>query len=162
MMNVSTFFKRKSLHRPSPAGMLVSYVLLIVWALVVLFPMYWLLVTSFKLPIDVNTGPFYIPFVDFQPSLHAWEYILVGDLRNDTIRPYINTVIVSLVSASIALLLGTAAAYALTRFEYRPRLGAIFSFIGCLAPVINYLVAICRAPGRLGSIANSKSCFSNP
>jgi multiple sugar transport system permease protein len=116
--------------------MILSYVLLVFWAIVVLFPIYWLLVTSFKLPLDVNTGPFYIPFVDFQPSLHAWEYILVGDLRNDTIRPYINTVIVALVSATIALLLGTAAAYALTRFEYRPRIGAVLSFIGCIALAI--------------------------
>ena len=132
MSTIDNLFKRKSLHSPSTAGLIISYVLLIGWALVVLFPIYWLLVTSFKLPIDVNTGPFYIPFVDFEPSLHAWEYIMVGDLSNDTIRPYINTVIVSLISSSLALLLGTAAAYALTRFEYRPRIGAILSFIGCM------------------------------
>jgi multiple sugar transport system permease protein len=136
MNTFGNLLKRKSLHSPSTAGLIISYVLLIGWALVVLFPIYWLLVTSFKLPIDVNTGPFYIPFVDFEPSLHAWEYIMVGDLRNDTIRPYINTVIVSLTSASLALLLGTAAAYALTRFEYRPRIGAILSFIGCIVLVI--------------------------
>ena len=133
MSAFDNLFKRKSLHSPSPFGMIISYILLIAWALVVLFPIYWLVVTSFKLPIDVNTGPFYIPFVDFQPSLHAWDYILVGDLRNDTVRPYINTVIVSITSATIALLLGTAAAYALTRFNYRPRIGAIFSFIACIA-----------------------------
>lgn len=136
MSTINSIFKRKSIHSPSTAGMILSYVLLVFWAIVVLFPIYWLLVTSFKLPIDVNTGPFYIPFVDFQPSLHAWDYILVGDLRNDTVRPYINTVIVALVSASIALLLGTAAAYALTRFEYRPRIGAVLSFIGCIALAI--------------------------
>jgi len=136
MSTINSIFKRKSIHSPSTAGMILSYVLLVFWAIVVLFPIYWLLVTSFKLPIDVNTGPFYIPFVDFQPSLHAWEYILVGDLRNDTVRPYINTVIVALVSASIALLLGTAAAYALTRFDYRPRIGAVLSFIGCIALAI--------------------------
>lgn len=136
MSTFDNLFKRKSLHSPSLGGLIIYYVLLIGWALVVLFPIYWLLVTSFKLPIDVNTGPFYIPFVDYEPSLHAWEYILVGDLQNDTIRPYINTVIVSLISASIALILGTAAAYALTRFEYRPRIGSIFSFIGCIALAI--------------------------
>jgi len=103
------------------------------WTLVVLFPLYWLVVTSFKLPIDVNQGPFYLPFVDFKPSLHAWQYILVGDLSNDTLRNYANTVIVALTSASLALLLGTAAAYGLTRFTYRPRLGAILTFIGCVA-----------------------------
>jgi multiple sugar transport system permease protein len=133
---IKNFFRRKSLMTLSPAGMALSYLVLGFWTLVVLFPLYWLLVTSFKLPIDVNMGPFYIPFVDYQPSLHAWEYILVGDLANDTRRNFMNTLIVAPVSASLALLLGTGAAYGLTRFDYRPRLGAILTFIGCLALVI--------------------------
>ena len=133
---VKNFFRRSSLLSLSPAGMALSYLLLGIWTFVALFPLYWLVVTSFKLPVDVNTGPFYIPFVDFQPSLHAWDYVLVGDLANDTRRNFINTLIVAPVSASLALLLGTAAAYGLTRFDYRPRLGAILTFIGCLALVI--------------------------
>lgn len=132
-MAVKDFFKRKSPYKPSTFGLLVSYTIMIFWAFVVLFPLYWLVVTSFKLPIDVNTGPFYIPFIDFKPSLHAWEYILVGDLANDTIRNYKNTVIVGFTSALLTLLLGTAAAYGLTRFHYRPRLGMILIFIGCIA-----------------------------
>jgi multiple sugar transport system permease protein len=112
------------------------YLALSFWAVVVLFPIYWLVVTSFKLPIDVNTGPFYLPGIDYKPSLHAWEYILVGDLSNDTWRNLTNTLIVAPVSATLALLLGTGAAYGLTRFQYRPRLGAILSFIGCLILVI--------------------------
>jgi multiple sugar transport system permease protein len=133
---IEYLFRRRSLHALSPATMGLCYVLLGMWALVVLFPLYWLLVTSFKLPIDVNMGPFYIPFVDFKPSLHAWRYILVGDLSNDTIRTYVNTAIVAPVSAVLALLLGTGAAYGLTRFEYHPRLGAILTFLGCLALAI--------------------------
>jgi multiple sugar transport system permease protein len=129
-------FRRKSVLSMSVTEMALCYLALGVWSFVVLFPLYWLLVTSFKLPIDVNSGPFYLPFIDFQPSLHAWEYILVGDLSNDTIRNYINTAIVAPVSAGLALLLGTAAAYGLTRFQYRPRLGAILSFIGCLVLAI--------------------------
>ena len=140
-------FQRRSLHRPSPVGMALSYTMLGIWALVVLFPLYWLLVTSFKLPIDVNMGPFYLPGVDFKPSLHAWEYILVGDLSRDTIRPYINTVIVAFTSASLALMLGTAAAYGLTRFQYRPRLGAILCFIACLALAI--VAVILGAPWQI-------------
>ncbi len=132
MESIRSLFRRKSIFAPSPFGATVSYLLLAIWTFVVLFPLYWLFVTSFKLPIDVNMGPFYIPFVDFEPSLHAWEYILVGDLSRDTIRPYINTVIVALVSATLALALGTAAAYGLTRFEYRPKVGAVLVFIGCL------------------------------
>ena len=136
MKAMQRFFQRKSIHTPSPAAVALSYFILGIWALVVLFPIYWLVVTSLKLPIDVNTGPFYVPFVDFKPSLHAWNYILVGDLSNDTIRPYVNTIVVALASASLALLLGTAAAYGLTRYEYRPRVGAILTFIGCVVLAI--------------------------
>jgi multiple sugar transport system permease protein len=123
----------------------------LIWTAVVLFPIYWLFVTSFKLPIDVNTGPFYIPFVDFKPSLHAWDYILAGALANDTRRNFLNTLIVAPISAGLALVLGTAAAYALIRFEYRPRLGAILSFIGCLALAV--LAITLGAPWQLALIA---------
>ncbi len=112
--------------------MALSYLALGIWTVVALFPLYWLLITSFKLPIDVNMGPFYLPFIDFKPSLHAWDYILVGNLSNDTMRNYVNTAVVAPVSAGLALLLGTAAAYGLTRFHYRPTVGSILIFIGCL------------------------------
>ena len=64
---------------------------------IVLFPLYWVAITSFKLPIDVAYPPKYLPFIDFQPSLHAWRYIFV-DLGNDTLRPYFNSVIVASLS----------------------------------------------------------------
>ena len=124
--------RRRSVQDLAPAGKLAAYLVLVGWALVVLFPLYWLVITSFKLPIQVNSGPFYLPFVDFQPSLDAWRYIFV-DLRDDTIRPYVNTVVVALGSSVLALLLGSAAAYALIRFPYKPRLGIIGLLAGGLA-----------------------------
>ena len=147
---IQTLFRRRSLFTPSPVGMTLSYLALGAWALVVLFPLYWLLVTSLKLPIDVNTGPFYVPFVDFKPSLHAWHYILLGDLQNDTIRPYITTIIVAVASSVLSLLLGTAAAYGLARFEYRPRVGAVLLFIGCL--VLAIVAILLGVPWQIGVI----------
>jgi multiple sugar transport system permease protein len=132
---MNTFFKRKSVYIPSPAGRLLSYVALAFWTFVVLFPIYWLIVTSVKLPIQVDAGPVYIPFVDYQPSLHAWRYIFV-DLGPDTFRPYLNTIVVSITSAVLALALGASASYALTRFVYRPKLGVIGLFVGCAALAI--------------------------
>ena len=133
---LQSLFRRKSLFTPAPVEMALSYLALGIWAFVVLFPLYWLLVTSFKLPIDVDNGPFYVPFVDFKPSLHAWQYILAGDLKNDTFRNYSNTLVIAPTSAALALLLGTGAAYGLTRFQYRPRVGAVLAFIGCLVLTI--------------------------
>ena len=118
-----------------PRAKLAAYLLLFVWTLVVLFPLYWIFVTSFKLPIQVDSGPKYIPFVDFAPTLENWRYILV-DLRSDTLRPYVTTVVVGLTSSVLALALGASAAYALVRFTYRPRVGVIGLFIGSVAWVI--------------------------
>jgi multiple sugar transport system permease protein len=123
--------RRRSVKDLPPAGKLAAYLVLCGWAAVVLFPLYWLVITSFKLPIQVNSGPVYLPFVDFQPSLDAWRYIFV-DLRSDTLRPYVNTVVVALGSSTLALALGSAAAYALIRFPYKPRVGVIALLAGCL------------------------------
>src|SRR2546428_570242 len=125
----------------------VFYAALVTWAAVVLFPLYWIVVTSFKLPIHVYAGPVYLPFVDFTPSLHAWRYIFV-DLRNDTLRPFENTVVVALISSTLALVLGTGAGYGLLRFHYRPRLSAFLLFAATAVMVMSELVdrAIGLAP----------------
>jgi multiple sugar transport system permease protein len=127
-----SWFQSKSINAPSPVGAVLSYLVLGFWALLILFPLYWLIITSFKISSQVAEGPFYIPFVDFKPSLDAWRYVLMGDLSRDTLRNFGNTLLVAPVSSLIALTLGATAAYALVRFEYHPRVGAIFTFIGCL------------------------------
>jgi multiple sugar transport system permease protein len=136
----SAIQKSRSPLELSPLAKTISYVILGFWTFVVLFPLYWLVVTSFKQPIQVDSGPVYIPYVDFQPTLDAWKYILV-DLRNDTLRPYINTVVVGVLSASVTLVLGSMAAYALVRFKYQPRFGAIGLFIGTVALVTLAMLA---------------------
>lgn len=127
--------RHRSLGDPSLPQKLGAYVVLIFWATVVLFPLYWVVVTSVKLPVTVNTGPFYIPWVDFQPSLHAWEYIL-GTQRDQTLRPYVNTMIIGLASTCIALFIGSAAAYALVRFKFAPKTGLIYLFVACIAGAV--------------------------
>ncbi|MGZ9225973.1 MAG: carbohydrate ABC transporter permease [Anaerolineales bacterium] len=129
---MTRWLRSRSYNTPSPIGQVLTYLALGFWAFLILFPLYWLIVTSLKIPSQVAEGPFYIPFVDFKPSLDAWKYILVGDLSNDTLRTYRNTAIVAPVSALLALILGSTASYALVRFEYRPRVGAILTFIGCV------------------------------
>lgn len=142
------FFHRQSLFKPSPVGAILSYLVLGFWTVVVLFPLYWLFVTSMKSPIQIQSGPFYLPFVDFQPTLEPWYYILVGDLSHDTLRTYYNTLIVGPLSALVALMLGATSAYALARFSYQPRVGTIVTFIGCLV-----LVIVAITLGVPGSIA---------
>ena len=66
-------FEPPVVGKMSPAANLVAHILLVIWSIFVLFPIYWVIITSFKDAASVNQGPFYIPFVDFEPTLNAWR-----------------------------------------------------------------------------------------
>jgi multiple sugar transport system permease protein len=101
----------------------VAYILLAVWAVICLFPLYWLVITSFKLPIAVFRGPKYFPWIDFQPTLDAWQYLLFGPVQKEVTRSWTNSAILAVSSAALAVIIGSMAGYALTRFRYLvPRL----------------------------------------
>lgn len=121
-------FEAKSIDRLAPATGVIVYGLLAVWTLIVLFPIYWVLTTSFKTAIDVNSGPVYLPWIDFAPSLHAWNDLLIIDF-GDTLKAYVNSLIIAIASTLLCMVIGSMAAYALARFQYRPRFGTIFAFV---------------------------------
>ncbi|MEX1020286.1 MAG: carbohydrate ABC transporter permease [Litorilinea sp.] len=95
----------------------VSYAILIIWSLILFFPIYWVVITSFKNQVDISTRATYLPFIDFQPSLHAWRYLLVERI-SWFMQPFMNSVVIALVSSVIALVVGSMAGYALARFQY--------------------------------------------
>jgi multiple sugar transport system permease protein len=129
---LSALFEPKRLGESAMATKVVVYGLLALWTFVVVFPLYWVAVTSLKEPIAVNDGPFYIPFIDFAPSLHAWRYIFF-DLGNDTFRPYLNSIVIASASTALTVLIGAMAAYALNRMAYRPSVGSVALFVLAVA-----------------------------
>jgi multiple sugar transport system permease protein len=122
-----------SIDEQAPLARILTYVLLALWSLVVLIPLYWVLITSFKGAGEVNDGPFYLPFVDFEPNLDAWRFMLV---ENNTSGPYLNSVVVALASTILAVLIGSLAAYALVRIRFRVKLAAVAAFLLLLVAVI--------------------------
>lgn len=127
-------FEPRAIGEMAPATKFLLYATLIGWSLFVLFPIYWLFITSFKDAASVNQGPFFVPFVDFQPSLHAWQELFVDDYE-DTLRAYMNSIIIALSSTALSVLIGSMAAYALSRVTYAPNLITILYFIFLLAMV---------------------------
>ena len=95
----------------------IPYVPLLIWAVVILFPLYWMVITSFKLPIDINRGVSYVPWVDFSPSLHAWQDLMHGAVP--VAEPLRNSFIAATTSSLAAVVLGGMAGYGLSRFQYR-------------------------------------------
>lgn len=126
-------FEAESLEEMAIAPKVGVYAALAFWTLIVLFPLYWVLVTSFKIEVQVDSGPFYLPFVDFSPTLDAWNFML---LENNTLGPYLNSVVVALSSTLLALLFGSLAAYALVRIRFQVKLAAVLTFIVLLIAVI--------------------------
>ncbi len=126
------WFEPAVIGEMSPGGKVITYSLLLLWAFIVLFPIYWLIITAFKLPPDVNNGPTYIPWVDFQPAIHAWGNIFIGDFA-DTLHSYANSIIISFFSTVLCVIVGSLAAYALVRIQYKPKFGSIALFVLSLA-----------------------------
>lgn len=97
---------------------LAVYTILIWWTLMIAFPIYWLVITAFKGPESISRGATYLPYVDFQPSFYAWDYIFVSQ-RDKVIPPFINSLVISLGSAALAVFIGSMAGYGLARYRYR-------------------------------------------
>ncbi|MEL6436401.1 MAG: carbohydrate ABC transporter permease [Pseudomonadota bacterium] len=136
---------------------IIVYGLLAMWTLFVLFPIYWLIITSLKTPAAVNNGPFFIPFVDFQPSMQAWYDVFVLDFE-DTIRAYFNSIVISLCATALCVLIGSMAAYALARITYRPNLLTIIFFVICFAAVL-YAVAMAGVDWKLAAAVGAAVFF---
>ena len=97
---------------------IITYTLLIIWTIISLFPIYWVVITSIKHPIAVFQGPKYFPWIDFEPTLDAWKFLLTGPTSAAVYRSWRNSAILAISSAAIAVMIGAMAGYALTRFRY--------------------------------------------
>jgi multiple sugar transport system permease protein len=91
-------------------------VVVFLFALGALAPLYWTVITSFKDQVDIYDGPKYVPFVDFTPTLAAWSSVLG---RGEFLSMFLNSLIFSTVSSALAVVLGGVAAYGLARFSYK-------------------------------------------
>jgi multiple sugar transport system permease protein len=136
-------------------GDVASYVILSFWMVFTLFPVVWLLVSSVKAPPDVFAMP---PKWVFMPTLHNYEVALgltipteletVTETTAGTgISPFprflFNTFVVAIGTTVLALSLGSAAAYALTRFYPRHRDGILMAvMVTRLVPPIVLIIPI--------------------
>ncbi|MDP1729796.1 MAG: carbohydrate ABC transporter permease [Devosia sp.] len=100
--------------------LLLKVAAILVWSAFVIAPFLWALTTSFKTANGVTGGPTYIPWVDYQPSLAAWQGLFGSGAGSiDIVGPFISSVMVTLSASLVSLVLGTLAAYGLSRFSYK-------------------------------------------
>jgi multiple sugar transport system permease protein len=107
-------------------GRVLIYAVLILWAVICLFPIYWTVTTSFKIAADVMRGHL-VPWLDFRPSWLGWRSLGlspdtifgVSTVRGEFLKRFLNSAITSLSASALAVALGSLAAYGLSRFSYR-------------------------------------------
>jgi len=99
----------------------LKYLIITLWSLFVIAPFLWALSTSFKDFNSVTGGATYIPWLQFEPSLEGWKVLVRSPAKGgvDIIEPYFNSIFVTCTASLISVILGTLAAYALSRFKFK-------------------------------------------
>ena len=115
----------------------ITYALLLFWAVIVLFPFYWMVLTSIKGYGAYNSE--YIPkFFTLSPTLQnykdAFTTVPLG-------RYFINTAIFTVVTTAIMLVVITLAAFAFARLDFKGKNIAFIIFLS-LMMIPNELVII--------------------
>ena len=113
------------------------YFFLIVWAVIVLFPFYWMILTSLKSFASYNSE--YIPrFFTAEPTLEnyasAFEAVPLA-------RYFLNTLIFTVATTGLMMLVIIPAAFAFARLEFRGR-NAVFALFLSLMMIPTELVII--------------------
>ncbi len=102
-------------RRSTVPGQIISYLIIALVVVWVAFPFYWAFVNSIKKPTDTFANT-WVPWLQFKPTLEHWQAEL--QIR-ETRQALVNSTVISVGAACLAILLGTPAGYALARFRYR-------------------------------------------
>ena len=131
----------KQIEKKSKAGKAIwktlIYILLVIWAIIVLFPFYWMILTSLKSYGSYNSE--YIPkFFVSNPTLEnyaqAFTEVPLG-------RYFLNTIIFTVITTSLMLIVVVLAAFAFSRLNFKGKNLTFTAFLS-LMMIPNELVII--------------------
>jgi multiple sugar transport system permease protein len=129
-MTETAIFKDSEADRAHRTKWMTSRVLiygvLILWAFICLFPIYWTVTTSFKMAPNVMKGNL-VPWVDYNPAWLGFRSLGLSPdtwgaestVRDEFMKRFWNSTITAFVSSTLAVILGSLAAYGLSRFSFK-------------------------------------------
>ncbi len=109
--------------KPKTSRTAAEVILLLLIIIFCIFPFYWMVTTSLKTQLEALTSP---PAWIFEPTLANYTTVLFKDKMSLSL---INSLIIAISTTALALILGTPAAYGLSRFEFRWKKDLWFWFI---------------------------------
>ena len=114
-----------------------KYLFLVIWALIVLFPFYWMVLTSFKSYSTYN-GEFVPKFIVTNPTfenyLTAFSEVPLG-------KYFLNTAIFTIITTLLMVMVIVFAAFAFSRLEFKGK-NLLFTGFLALMMIPNELVVI--------------------
>ena len=115
----------------------ITYLLLSIWAVIVLFPFYWMILTSFKSYGEYNSE--YIPkFFTLSPTIENYIFAFT---EVPLASYFANTLIFALVTTALMLVVIILAAFAFSRLEFKGR-SLVFTIFLSLMMIPSELVVI--------------------
>ena len=132
-----TVMEKKQLKTKPSLGKILVYLGLALWALIVLFPFYWMVLTSVKSYSAYNAE--FIPQLftlspTFQNYLDAFTQVPLADY-------FLNTVIFTLVTTALMLVVTVLAAFAFSRLNFKGK-DLVFTLFLALMMIPSELVVI--------------------
>jgi len=95
-------------------GALLSVILLLTWTIIIIYPMIWTILGSFKDNLTLYDNPWGLPDVyHFENYAKAWGEANIG-------RFFFNSILVTVVSLAAGVFISILAAYIVCRFPFRP------------------------------------------
>ncbi|MGW4649173.1 carbohydrate ABC transporter permease [Kitasatospora sp. NPDC004289] len=124
-----------------------SHGFLAVWAVLIVLPLAWVVLGSFKTDAQINGSAWSWPeSFGFDAFGRAWEKGIGGF--------FVNTLIVLAGSVTLTMLLGSMAAYVLARYEFKGNRVIYYFFVaGSMFPVYLALVPLFFMVRNLGEIS---------
>ena len=114
------------------------YAFLIIMALIIVFPFYWMIISSLK-----NTAEYRLPVPTLFPNEIMWGNYLEAFTAANLGKLFMNTVYVGIVSTILSLVITVLSAFAFARLEFKGK-NALFAA----------LLATMMIPGELFTITN--------
>lgn len=146
--------KTKTKKHMAP-GMIVIYAILIFWALTTIYPIFWIIMNSFKAKNEILANSFSLPLGDlFTTSNYKTAFE-----RLNIFSAYRNSILISCTVALVVVLLAGLASFAIVRYSFRLK-KFVYSLIiaGMMFPVFSTIIPVFRMLNTL-HIANTNNLW---
>ena len=133
-------------------SMVFAYAMLTIWALTTVYPIFWVVMNSFKDKKQIISNSFKLPLGEL---FTLDNYKLAFD-KVDIMGAYRNSLIISITVVIFVMLFAGLAAYALARYQF-PGRNLLYSLViaGMMFPVFSTIIPVYRMMNSWGIVNTS-------